>query len=320
METLEHHGVRYVKVTTLAKKYKYTTDYIGQLCRAGKVDCQLVGRAWFVNEESLVNRKSDRYQQSLPGEVLTKIILSDRESGTKKTVVYPTLSKHLHKHFESRSLLASAYQGDTRAGNINAAYHKDDSSTNLRVTPSIKETCLEDPLPTKAVAQVAVKHITIRNESKKVNKLTFSPLPEVTLRGNIAVKNLDTEDKYKNSESVSLSEFSNDTEKSSVVAPYSVSSLTTTKQSSTRISTHNYSRATVRDASVQSLLAAVPSKTTSLGQLFLPMVVVSSVALAVSLLSFSTLVVSDGFVLQQTWQFNVSQAITALNFFFASAP
>src|SRR3989344_7780342 len=31
----------------------YATDYIGQLCRLGKLECSRIGRSWFVSEESL---------------------------------------------------------------------------------------------------------------------------------------------------------------------------------------------------------------------------------------------------------------------------
>lgn len=44
----------------------YTTDYIGQLCRAEKIDGTLVGRNWYVNEESILNHKKGGRKQEEP--------------------------------------------------------------------------------------------------------------------------------------------------------------------------------------------------------------------------------------------------------------
>ncbi len=37
----------------------YAQDYIGQLCRSGKLDCTMVGRSWFVTEESLLSHREN---------------------------------------------------------------------------------------------------------------------------------------------------------------------------------------------------------------------------------------------------------------------
>jgi hypothetical protein len=58
MNTVVVDGVTYTKAKEVSKKYHYTTDYLGQLCRAGKIDCQLVGRAWYINTESVQGHKN----------------------------------------------------------------------------------------------------------------------------------------------------------------------------------------------------------------------------------------------------------------------
>jgi len=47
-------GKIYISSRRAAEISHYTTDYVGQLCRSGKVDCRIVGRAWFVTEESVL--------------------------------------------------------------------------------------------------------------------------------------------------------------------------------------------------------------------------------------------------------------------------
>jgi hypothetical protein len=53
MDELEISGRRYISSTRAAKEHKYHSDYIGQLVRGGKVVGQKVGRAWYVDAESL---------------------------------------------------------------------------------------------------------------------------------------------------------------------------------------------------------------------------------------------------------------------------
>jgi len=50
-------GKTYISSRRAAEIAGYSTDYVGQLCRAGKVDCRVVGRAWFVTEESIVRHQ-----------------------------------------------------------------------------------------------------------------------------------------------------------------------------------------------------------------------------------------------------------------------
>lgn len=47
-------GKNYISARRAAKIINYAQDYIGQLCRSGKLDCKMIGRSWFVTEESLL--------------------------------------------------------------------------------------------------------------------------------------------------------------------------------------------------------------------------------------------------------------------------
>jgi hypothetical protein len=53
MDELEISGRRYISSVRAAKEHKYHADYIGQLVRGGKVVGQKVGRAWYVDADSL---------------------------------------------------------------------------------------------------------------------------------------------------------------------------------------------------------------------------------------------------------------------------
>lgn len=54
---IELDGIIYIPVKVAAALTSYTSDYIGQLCRAGKVEATRIGRAWYVSENSIINHK-----------------------------------------------------------------------------------------------------------------------------------------------------------------------------------------------------------------------------------------------------------------------
>jgi hypothetical protein len=65
MEEISFKGENYVKASVLADKYGYTSDYVGQLCRSDQVKATLVGRSWYVSEESLLEHRKGRYRSTL---------------------------------------------------------------------------------------------------------------------------------------------------------------------------------------------------------------------------------------------------------------
>lgn len=57
MDELTLKGERYISSKRAAEMTGYTKDYVGQLCRAEKIDARLVGRNWYVNERSIFAHK-----------------------------------------------------------------------------------------------------------------------------------------------------------------------------------------------------------------------------------------------------------------------
>jgi hypothetical protein len=62
MEVLNVGGKEYVKASVIARELGYTADYVGQLCRARKVNAKLVGRSWYVDRSSMDMHKTSRYR------------------------------------------------------------------------------------------------------------------------------------------------------------------------------------------------------------------------------------------------------------------
>jgi hypothetical protein len=58
METIVLDGKEYVKASKAAQDIGYTTDYVGQLCRSGKIGSRLIGRSWYVSIDELSSHRT----------------------------------------------------------------------------------------------------------------------------------------------------------------------------------------------------------------------------------------------------------------------
>lgn len=92
--------ITFTKASVLAKEFGYTADYLGQLCRSGKVTARLVGRTWYVDRTSLETHRDGRYQvqrhKSRPDDIINKIEVSD---GVSRIQVEPVVTSRQAKHY-----------------------------------------------------------------------------------------------------------------------------------------------------------------------------------------------------------------------------
>lgn len=108
MEEISVNGEIYVKSLVLAKKYGYTSDYLGQLCRGGDIDCTMVGRTWYVKEQSLLDHKKTRYRSTAAKSKSSLRQMTAVEVGPKKAVsspVKPINQKSYHYESDISDLL-----------------------------------------------------------------------------------------------------------------------------------------------------------------------------------------------------------------------
>ena len=180
MDTVTVNGNIYKKATVLAKQFRYTTDYIGQLCRNKKVDCQFVGRSWYVTEASLLAHKDTRYKEVRVDEKTIKNShISVRD--TSEISVRPRLLKTAQKaapasHFASRLIPRES------------KYFADENEllpVAVKPAPAIKP-IIPTTIP---VALEAATTIKVKAE-KAIEKLDFTELPTVALTGNLVVKEI----------------------------------------------------------------------------------------------------------------------------------
>jgi hypothetical protein len=89
-DSLMLEGTQYISSKRAADLTDYTKDYVGQLCRAKKVDAHLIGRNWYVSEEGILahkrgegkhsKKKADEGDSSIVEEPIELEMASESES------------------------------------------------------------------------------------------------------------------------------------------------------------------------------------------------------------------------------------------------
>ncbi len=172
----------FVKANKIARDLGYTSDYIGQLCRGGKVNAKLVGRTWYVEESSIKEHKKNRYrsvkavgQKDLRYQVQIHTE-TEAKAPQQKTSVEPKYSKHRNSTL------------------VTPRYTKDDADllpVLLKREPSSEE--VAEDRPKKGSLKVGLadaEQVAVKSETEKI-KFEASELPEVRFKGQLKVASAD---------------------------------------------------------------------------------------------------------------------------------
>lgn len=201
MKEITINGVEYKPASALAKEFKYTTDYIGQLCRAKKVDAQLIGRSWYVNPLSLKSHKKARYNpksnESLRSELRNNIKADDEdldendenEFSHEVKINRPEVNREVSRTVEP--VIAKATVRMSAEAEKNFAKRMDwkplrYESDEGALLPTIKPIA---PVKRLQVDLADSTAITIK-KATKITYLESEALPTVSLSGSIKVTSL----------------------------------------------------------------------------------------------------------------------------------
>ena len=179
-------GVEYLPASALAKQFKYTTDYIGQLCRGKKIDAQLVGRSWYVNPESLTAHKEGRYAGVRSGsKAAAKLEVTEskqEEKGYKVTLsrldVEPVVTKNASK------MATEVHHNFAKRIDWKPLKYEIDEAALL---PQLRE---EAPPRRVQVDLAEASELAIKTSTKTTN-LVAEELPTVSLKGKVSVVSID---------------------------------------------------------------------------------------------------------------------------------
>lgn len=105
-------GKIYISARRAAKIINYAQDYIGQLCRAGKLDSKMVGRSWFVTEESLIAHRESAIDAT---EVRVAGILRAQEVEIKQAIRNSDIQKKITQPFVSPGASPFSYEVETKS-------------------------------------------------------------------------------------------------------------------------------------------------------------------------------------------------------------
>ena len=175
MDTVSVKGINYEKASLLAKEFKYTSDYLGQLCRARKVDCQLIGRTWYINRDSLVSHRTSRYSKNntLPDEKTFEYNVKINKS---RVEIEPFLKNNVIKMVDSKSK---------------------NFISQVNWKPARYELDKDDLLPSMLDKNKIIKLDIIEDKKEKIqdinikNETRFERSPSIALNGDIKITSFD---------------------------------------------------------------------------------------------------------------------------------
>ncbi len=175
MESVVFEGKEYVKASVLAARFRYTADYLGQLCRGRKVDARLVGRAWYINLDSLNTHRSGRYKTSKAPDKTEVASKKPSSNYLSRIDVEPILKK------KTVSLVKST-KGSL--SEFSVKYEGDDYS----LIPRVNKEAISINIPIKPAEAETLK---IHKEKEAITGFKAEELPEVYLKGSVKVHGLE---------------------------------------------------------------------------------------------------------------------------------
>ncbi len=191
MEVLVIDGVEYVKASVVAKRFRYTADYVGQLCRSGKVAAKLVGRTWYVSSDSISGHKVTRHIKTSSADKIKfskekiKVSRTDKQlekiESPEKNIVEEL--PRIVSNRQSKPLVGGNYL--TRVNWKPAKYEADEAD----LLPPLKNQPVKTAKLSVDLAEADV--LRVKSQTVHQSKLTPEPLPSVALAGTLQVSSLD---------------------------------------------------------------------------------------------------------------------------------
>jgi hypothetical protein len=98
MNEITIDGKTFVKASEIARHLGYTSDYVGQLCRAGKVTATQVGRSWYVDPDTVHTHKQTRYRSN---QVKSREAIANYKEAVARRAARPTEVHLAVHHYEA---------------------------------------------------------------------------------------------------------------------------------------------------------------------------------------------------------------------------
>ena len=191
MQKISFGNKEYVKASAIAKRFRYTQDYVGQLCRNKKVDARLVGRTWYVEPDSVAAYRKTKH--STQKSTATKVALntqSKRNPNPKSVAAVPRSKtlKSTQRPATSSSATPVTYSNDSEVSI--PIVSKAEGTRSLKVTSGSNKKAPEtEPTPAKKPTQ----KIKIKKSGSEKTNFKTEKMPEISLSGKLKVKETSNE-------------------------------------------------------------------------------------------------------------------------------
>lgn len=198
MEALTVNGKNYIKASAAARDLGYTADYVGQLCRSGRVDAMLVGRSWYVCKDSITGHKSTRYRSSQAKtrdslkETLVRTHVPAKAIpapayGTDETELIPLVKKTGFIDVGLADALPVKVRSTTQKYSFTTTELPD-----IRFKGALTVTDIEDdegePVAAEEKEVLAIHHLPLVSGSKKPKNIDISSVPVRIIKTDISLK------------------------------------------------------------------------------------------------------------------------------------
>ncbi|MEY2665677.1 MAG: hypothetical protein RLZZ480_782 [Candidatus Parcubacteria bacterium] len=186
MEAVIFDGKEYIKASVLAARFRYTADYLGQLCRGKKVDARLVGRAWYINLDSLNSHRNGRYKNASNK---SEKPLAD----AKKADPVPAAKTVIKSHYLSRIDVEPILKKKTVAlftekkGVVSSVPVKYEADENALI-PRVNKEAVSKNLP---IIPAEAEKVRVHKEGSNTTAFKAESLPEIYLKGKLSVAGLE---------------------------------------------------------------------------------------------------------------------------------
>lgn len=180
VQKISFGGKEYVRASEIAKKFRYTQDYVGQLCRSKKVDARLVGRNWYVVPESVIEyRKTKHKTQKLAAKKpAPPVSVVERRKKPAKQVEPVARAKTIK--FTRGYAAGSVSQ-------VPVTYSPDDSVLVPVLEVTTEQVSQRKPTAVVKIEAQPATTVPVTSNKPKETKFSSDKLPEISLSGKLKV-------------------------------------------------------------------------------------------------------------------------------------
>lgn len=180
MKTISFGNKEYVKASAVAKKFRYTQDYVGQLCRGDKVDACLVGRVWYIHMDSVTEYRKTKHATQKKASNKNQITVKKAPRSKVEPVIRAKTARtikgiSLTTPSPNTNSVRTSYSRD--AVSIIPVLHAKEGDSNSDTKSAVQT----EPKPARKIT------IKVRPNTKKATEYYTKKIPDITLKSTLKV-------------------------------------------------------------------------------------------------------------------------------------